>query len=349
VEARDASLRAVLGRPIRAGALRFGLDLTSRFDLRATDRKTDLAGPGGPVVVREQTTVEDARRIDLGLFGELERTLGPGAWTLAAGLRADRVSSSNEGGFFGESSTSEGSFSGYAALRRRLAKGWEISAQVARGFRDARLSDRYFRGVTGRGVVTGDPDLEPESSDHLDLALRGEAGPLRLAVYGYAYRIRDLIDRFELPDESGEFFFLNGGEQEVRGLEIEADLPFSPGISARATLGRARGWLVDLARPAADIPATTLTLSLQHRPSERFWWRVDGLLVARDDRGGPTEAPVVPGYGLLGAAAGWRFSDRIETRLLLENLLDKAYPASADASAPLAPGRSASLVLSGRF
>ena len=44
--------------------------------------------------------------------------------------------------------------------------------QVARGFRDPVLSDRYFRGPSGRGFITGNPDLDPETSVQFDVGVR---------------------------------------------------------------------------------------------------------------------------------------------------------------------------------
>jgi iron complex outermembrane receptor protein len=67
--------------------------------------------------------------------------------------------------------------------------------QYVRGFREPTLSDRYFRGVSGRGFVVGNPDLRPERSDQFDLALRAAFSErARIALYGYLYRIHDVIE-----------------------------------------------------------------------------------------------------------------------------------------------------------
>jgi outer membrane receptor protein involved in Fe transport len=236
--------------------------------------------------------------------------------------------------------------SGYGALRWRLGDGWEASLQLARGFRDARLSDRYFKGVTGRGEVTGNPDLDPETSRQLDLALRGKAGPLQIAAYGYLYRIRDLIERYRIDEDS--FGFRNRNEEEIHGFELEADWLMRPKLSLRTTIGLARGEIREDGSDPDDIPADTLTLSLHHRPTERIWWRLDATAVDADERPGPTERET-HGYGVFDAAAGYRFDHGLELRLLLGNLTDKSYLSSSDEKAPLAPGRSAAIVLAGRF
>ena len=43
-----------------------------------------------------------------------------------------------------------------------------MTAQVARGFRDPILSDRFYRGPVGRGFIEGNPDLKPETSLQFD-------------------------------------------------------------------------------------------------------------------------------------------------------------------------------------
>ena len=71
-----------------------------------------------------------------------------------------------------------------------------MTAQVARGFRDPMLSDRFYRGPVGRGFIEGNPDLKPETSLQFDLTGRYVAGPVRLAAAAYHYRITDLVERY---------------------------------------------------------------------------------------------------------------------------------------------------------
>jgi outer membrane receptor protein involved in Fe transport len=75
---------------------------------------------------------------------------------------------------------------------------------------------------------------------------------------------------------------------------------------------------------------------------------VRGAAYARDDRPGPTEQEI-PGYGVLDAGAGYTITEWLEMSILGRNLLDRAYLASSDEDAVLAPGRSVQLVLRGRL
>ncbi len=114
-----------------------------------------------------------------------------------------------------------------------------LTGQVARGFRDPTLSDRYFRGPSGRGFITGNPDLEPETSLQYDLAARYAIGRTQLAAYGYHYRIDDLIERYCTATDF--FFFRNRGLGRVRGIELEARTSLGYGVGVEAGMNISRG------------------------------------------------------------------------------------------------------------
>ena len=112
---------------------------------------------------------------------------------VAGGVRADRVTTRNAGGYFGDRTTSNSAFSGFGSATAGPFHGFSVTGQVARGFRDPTLSDRYFRGPSGRGFITGNPDLRPETSLQFDLAARYTRSRAQLAFYAYHYRIDDLV------------------------------------------------------------------------------------------------------------------------------------------------------------
>lgn len=345
VDAHDASFRASGARPFGSGVLRAGLDVSSRFGLEATNTFVDFDAAGRPAASEREAGVEDARRIDGGLYVETEHAFLEGRLAGAAGLRGDLVSTRNRGGYFGDRSRSEASPSGFLALTAAVRPGLAVTLQWARGFREPTLSDRYFRGVSGRGFVVGNPDLDPETSSQWDLSARLTAGAVRLAAFAYLYRLTDLIERFQ---EGPDFRFRNRGSAEIRGAEVEADVTLRPGLVARVTATTARGRARDDGSPTADVPAESVSLSLDHAVGGRFWWRARWQVTARRDDPGPAEV-ATPGHAVLDASAGYRVGKGLEVRVVLRNLLDRAYPGSPDPVAALAPGRSATLVVGGRI
>ena len=216
---------------------------------------------------------------------------------------------------------------------------------MARGFRDPLLSDRYYRGETGRGFITGNPDLDPETSLQFDLALRYSPDSMAVGLYVYRYRIYDLIERFRIGDD---FFFRNRGESEISGVEVETSFVIGNGLELNAGAHVLQGEVVDDGSPTDGVPPPGVFVVVRGNPSARWWWMARGAAYARDDRPGPTEREI-PGYAVLDAGAGYSLTDWLEVSLLGRNLFDRSFLASSDEDAVLAPGRSIQLVLRGRL
>jgi outer membrane receptor protein involved in Fe transport len=321
-----------------------GLDLNGRFDLRAHDVTLRYARSGALASATDNVSTEDARRTDLGLYLQAEAPAGR-AVLLAVGVRVDRVATRNAGGHFGDRAEDNNALSGFASATAGSFGGLSATVQVARGFRDPTLSDRYFRGPTGRGFITGNPDLEPERSVQLDGALRYVSARWRLAVYAYHYRIDDLVERYATGTDL--FSFRNRGRARIRGMEAElqATLPGRLGLelAAHRLSGRALG--DDAALDA--IPAPTATARLRREFDRGYAW-VRTALYGRLDEPGPTEA-ARPGFGVLDAGVGLHLGRRVEIDVLGRNLLDRAYLVSPDSRAVLAPGVSGLATLTLRF
>jgi outer membrane receptor protein involved in Fe transport len=346
IEADDHGLRGIARRPAGRGRVEFGIDLNGRADLSADDARIEYDTGGALVTSTVTPSIVDADRFDAGLFAGGEWPVG-GALNVAVGLRGDRVSTDNQGGLAGDHSTDEGDWSGYAALTVGGAHGWSGTIQAARGFHDPTLSDRYFVGTSGRGFVTGNPDLEPETSLQFDLAARYAGDRARLAFYAYQYEIENLIERYEGPDDMDpatppQFYFRNRGMGRLRGLEFEARGTLPGGLTIEFVAQAARGEALDDDAPLADVPPEGAILTLRQAIAGKgdLWFRAAGYL--RDEDPGPTET-TTPGCAVFDLGGGWRFNDHVEARLVLRNILDHAYPGSPDSQAAPAPGRSAAL------
>jgi len=345
VSANDWGVRAFAERLAGRARLEFGLDLNGRFDLHALDIRELYTLSGDVAAATENISVEQAHRLDSGVYASLDAALV--TWlTLAGGVRADLVTTENTGGYFGDRSTSNGAGSGYLALTAGSFGGVSLTGQVARGFRDPTLSDRYYRGPTGRGFITGNPDLEPETSLQYDVALRYTAPRIRLAAFFYDYRIDDLIERYQTEPDS--FYFRNRGRARLRGFEVEAqaDLPWS--VSLELAQQIATGRALDDDSDLDDISPPTFSVQLRKLFGTRAFVQARTAFYADDDEPGPTER-AVPGYTLVDLSGGYRVAAPLELRLLVRNLLDETYYASPDPRGVLAPGWSASLVLSAEF
>jgi outer membrane receptor protein involved in Fe transport len=344
IAAQDFQVRGTAERFAGKARVEFGLDLNGRFNLEALDiiQAFDLTNNLTSNITN--VSIDDARRNNTGVFGSIEMPVTP-LLVAAGGARVDRITTESTGGFFGDRSTSNSSGSGYASITAGPFAGINITAQVSRGFRDPTLSDRYFRGPSGRGFITGNPDLEPETSLQFDLATRFTARGARFAVFFYQYNIDNLIERFE--DETDFFFFRNRGEGRIRGFEVESQLELPWGLTSEIAAQIARARLLDDNTFLDDAPSDNVSVQLR-KAIRRGFAQLRVAAYGEDDRPGPTEI-VTPGYLLVDLSGGVPLSSNLDLRGLVRNILDETYYASPDARFVLAPGISASLTAVVRF
>jgi len=336
VSADDFSLAAAGTSHAGRTRLDFGAEVHGRVGLEAADVTIAYDAAGQQVQYDAAATIEDARRVNAGLFLAVQRVLHP-LVSVAGGARADRVRSSNEGGYFGDRGVTHAEPSGFVALTLGAADRVGVTLQASRGFRDARLSDRFFRGVTGAGFITGNPDLRPETSEQFDLALRHARGRWRSALYLYHYRIRDLIERYEDPAQEEFFFFRNRGRARIRGVEVEAQADLGSSVTLHLGAVLSAGEALDDGTPLDDIPPDQVFAQARRDFGSRGFVQLRGAFFGARAEAGPNEVPT-PRYGVVDAAAGWRVAPGFELQWLVRNALDRAYPASTDRRAPEAPG-----------
>ena len=345
IAANDFHVRGFGEKLAGRARIEFGVDVNGRYGLNAIDDLIGFDLAGNIISTRPNVSIDTARRVDNGVYASIETAVSP-LLLVSGGVRADFVTTENSGGHFGDRSTANGAGSGYASATFGSFGGFSLTAQIARGFRDPVLSDRYYRGPTGRGFITGNPALNPETSVQADLGLRYVSQRFRFGTFYYDYRIHDLIERFE--DSTDFFFFRNRGTARVRGFEVEgqATLPaaITVDIAAQVAEGRALGDNAYL----DDISPVNLTAIVRKQFGVRAFGQVRASYFSDDDHFGPTEVAVA-GYTLVDAAAGYRVAAPLELRIQARNLLNESYLASQDRRAVFAPGRSASLTATVKF
>jgi outer membrane receptor protein involved in Fe transport len=345
LNAKDFQVRGSGVRLVGRSRIEFGLDVNGRFGLNAVDDLLTYNLSGDLVSDRPNLSVDTASRTNTGAFASIDAAVSP-MLSVSAGVRGDYATTTNSGGFFGDRSTGNGAASGYASVTIGGGVGFSATAQIARGFRDPVLSDRYYRGPTGRGFITGNPDLDPETSTQLDFALRYTAPRFRVAAYYYQYRINDLIERYSTATDF--FFFRNRGRARLRGFELEGQvsLPaqFTIDLSGQVAEGRA----LDDNAYLDDMSPTNAAVTLRKQFGDRASAQVRAAYFSDDDHFGPTER-AVNGYTMVDLGAGLRIVKQLELRVVGRNLLDEEHFASQDVRTILAPGRSVALVANVKF
>jgi outer membrane receptor protein involved in Fe transport len=342
IESKDFSLRGIGEKSFSRTRLEFGVDINGRTGLEAHDIQINYNLAGAEVSRTDNLSTDWARRLDTGLFVQADTGVTTRLHA-TAGARVDFVSSKNRGGFFGDKSISHQALSGFAALTIGPFDGLSFTGQISRGFRDPTLSDRFYRGPSGRGFITGNPDLDPERSLQIDLGARYTAGRLRVMAYVYQYRITDLIERFATATDF--FFFRNRGEAQYRGVEVEAQADLGHGFTMELSGQTARGRALEEANDELwldDVAPEMASVVIRKRLRDKGSAHVRVAASATDDRPGISEIRA-PGYTLLDAGASWWVRPKLELRANGRNLLNRTYYASPDPRFVFAPGRSASL------
>lgn len=341
VSSKDFQVRTFAERFVGPVRLDVGLDLNGRYGLHAVDVTKEI----------ERTSVVDAHRTDLGVYLTADASLLP-QLGLQGGVRGDFMKTANEGGDAGDHSTSNDAVAGNVALTAGPFGGFSATGQFAHGFRDPILSDRYFSGLVGRGFLKGSPDLQLETSNQYDVAVRYTNSGFRTAFYMYDYRIENLIEVYPDPafhERPIRHFLLRNrpAGAKLQGLELEAQMALPAGFAVALAGQIERGVTVDDDKPIDDIPPESLTLQVRKGFGPAFV-QARWVVYAGDEKPGLTEV-ARPGYGLLDLGGGYSFSGHFEFQAYVRNVLNKAYfNTPMDASA-LAPGISATLTGFVRF
>jgi len=345
ISARDFHVKASGVKGLARSRLEFGVDVNGRFGLEGIDNIVRFDSVGEIESESPNVSIDNAHRTNYGVYLQADTPLSP-LLRVAAGGRGDYVGTENTGGFFGDRSTSNGAFSGFVSATLGPRRGFSFTGQLARAFRDPTLSDRYFRGPSGRGFITGNPDLEPETSLQFDVAARYAAGRAQVAVYAYHYRINDLIERY--TTQTDFFFFRNRGRARLRGFEVEARAEAGQGFSIQGGYAIGRGIALDDDAILDDMAPDTVFAMVRQDFGDRVYAQLRASFLADDDRPGPSEV-VAPDARIIDISGGWRFAPGLELRGIVRNLLDDDYYASPDPRWVYAPGRSASVTLNFEF
>jgi outer membrane receptor protein involved in Fe transport len=345
VSAKDFHVKAGGTRGLGAARVELGVDVNGRFGLEAIDTIIQYDLGGNETAHTDNLSVDSAHRTDVGAYVQADLPAAS-MLRLSGGLRGDLVTTQNVAGFFGDRHTSNGAFSGFASVTAGPFSNLTLTGQVSRGFRDPTISDRYFRGPSGRGFITGNPDLDPETSLQFDVAARYALSRTQVAAYFYHYRIDDLVERYST--ETDFFFFRNRGRARVRGFEIEARTELGAGFGLEGGLNIGRGEALDDDADLDDIAPDSVFVVARKDFGKRAYGQLRASFLADDDRPGPSEV-VAPGAQIVDVGGGWRFLPGLELRGMIRNLLDDAYFSSPDPRWVYAPGRSGSLTLAFEF
>lgn len=266
------------------------------FGVQATQRQFSAEGEEAYVQPTE------TRRTGLFLLEEYQWQ----QWRFAAALRHERqtVDALNTGLSNRHSGTS-------AALSAvwKFTPGYALSASWTQARRMPTAEELYAQGLhmATRTYERGDPNLQPETAQSIDLALRKTAGDTTFGVSVFHNRVQDYIYGRTLDALDGlQLLQYSQADASFTGLEaqVRQRLTRKLGLTLFGDLVRAR---LDAGGHLPRIPAARAGLRL-----DAHWQDWDGQVewvqVARQDRVAAFES-ATPGYGML--HLGLTYSSRL--------------------------------------
>ena len=307
---------------------RAGLELSARRDVNADETLTRLSNG----LVTERAALANGRERVLGLFTEAETKMLSGELQLGARWAAIQQDAETY------ASTDDDAFSLHAGWKISDNESWSLSIGVGSAVRFPSLTERYYNGMTARGDLNGNPNLESEQSLGWDVGWtqRVSSGTLRLQAYQQAFD--DYIERINLPDESRTYINLSEGT--IEGAELSFRLPFNTSWYSEFSAQHVRGEDGN-GNALSQIPADRFAALLGYRLDVcqlevRWTWRDSKTDIGSDERAFDDSD-----YGDISAACdvgkNWQVS------IVTRNASDELYRLNADDQAAFAQGRTIQL------
>ncbi len=315
--------------------LNSGVDLYGRGRAKAYNRYLNFNSSGVLTETIEEYPYTNGRRTDSGLFLTLDYS-GLPRLDLVGGLRLDFLKSRANTG--GEAlTTSNQAVTGFLAASYRLLPSVSLFANFSRAYRTPDLNEKFYTGITGRGLIIANPDLKDESSLNFDAGVKFTGRRLFVGLYGFSYSIDHLIERYLVDPDNQIYTYGNVDNGRIEGLELEWE--YFP-VSRLSIFGN--GFLYQgqsrlSAVPLNDIPPQRLIVGARVWVN-RFNLEVNGCLQEDKDNPGPSEI-AIPGYGLMNLKASYNLNRWCKLNFRVNNLLNKEYLARPDPDARVEAGR----------
>lgn len=362
------------------GEWTLGVDL--QRNARDATRRWDLGVPEPTVV---QSYMWPGVELEVpGVFSELDVPVGKGD-RLVLGARFDRVEASIDQGkasstppgapwqrspnelyqtYYGVSGgdATENNFGGFVRYERPASKEWKLFGGFSHSVRTADATERYLAAnnldPTARWI--GNPGLEPEAHDQLEVGVTGGASAWSLTTSVFYDDVADYVLQDRARGQSG--VLLSDGATVYRnvdarlfGGELEAELDWGGPWSSRAVVSYVNAENTTDDQVIARTPPLegNVSLDLDAEPWSAgvvmFWSAKQTRADTNPSVGSGLDARETPGWTSLDVYGRWRLGTAGELSLGVRNVFDRTYahhvnranvdPFSPDAIQVNEPGR----------
>ena len=304
---------------------RKGVDISNSYTLF----NSDIALPNSQLQGKED---------NLALFNKTQwELLG---FNIDVGIRYDWLKQTSQ-----TQSITEDNVSGSLAFGRRLYEKLSVNYELASGFRYPTLSERYFSGVTPRGIIIGNEALESERSLGNQIGLTWQVAD-GVALHGsvYHYALTNYIERYRTDENS--LTYRNLGNAHIVGVEAELNWRVNDRFSNQITLASQQGE-DDAGETLSDIQPTQLSWIVLYYFSD--FTISNSVSYTFDETDYSSSEQALESYTLWDISLDYQASDNLNLAFVLNNLLNEEYRASLDDLAPLQPERSIKLSANWQF
>lgn len=318
-----------LANDLAGGTGRIGIEWVGRRGVEIRYREWDAEGNA-----TQSDTAIDGRQDNAGLF--VDQQWGLGSLHLGMGFRFDHISQEANGSVRRHTAPS-------ASLRLdgRLSPYWSVFAHAGSGFRFPALSELYYRGVTARGAIEGNPTLDRERSRSIEAGVVGVIDLLTVSLNAYRTDVSDYIERYTIDADRRSY--RNLAEGSIEGYELKLD--YRPSVKWRHN--------VSYQYQTGHDTGENKRLADLNPPGWRYFGAYQGAafsasfdVLRRQQRSwfGPGEVRL-DAATVINLGVSWKVSAQWQWGLACLNCTDQLFFATADDLAPLQPGRTVSLHL----
>lgn len=312
----------------------------------------------------------------LGIFIQDEISLGN--VSLIPGIRYDRfkLDPSVDAAYLASTPTPPVRLEG-SAVSPKLGLIWKFDplfspfAQYSRGFRAPQpvQVNNGFTMLAGPNPYTtiGNPNLQPETSNTLEVGVRGQNHRLRYSASAFKARYKDFIagniliqdNPFPTPDI---FQSINFNQVDIQGFELRGDWAFNEDWSASLSYAHARGdqETNGNSTPLITIDPDKLVMGLRYDKDSRYGAQALLTMVERKDRNpNPTQFYTPGSFEVLDLFAYYNINQHWNVNVGVFNVFDRKYflwsdvrnltPNSAQIDAFSQPGRNATVSVKYQF
>lgn len=212
------------------------------------------------------------------------------------------------------------------ASRYELTPSTQIRAAYSEGFRAPSLYEMYgFTPNSSSLAYTGNPDLDPETSENWELGLDQSwlNGKVQTSATLFKNDIDDLITTVFLP--SFDSTSVNVDEAEIRGLEADMSIELTKQLDVHLNYTYTRSQNED-DQQLTRRPVHQANLDLIYQPAAD--WRLAGSLHhigSRKDVDADGDRVRMGSYAVINVSADYKVNNNTRVFARVENLTDRDY------------------------